>query len=170
MATDYELVPDSDLELSSDDELDSALGGEEVEESLETEATPLPYGRTWVFDFNTNRFVRYGSAPAEAWGKDALRMWCMTALHTMRGAHPILDDEFGIEDPYSLIGHPDSAENQSIWESDVRDALLQHDRILDVTDFVFEHNELADYLDVSFVIVTDDEDRVEFALPGGDEA
>lgn len=128
----FELIPpgedtDPDEELAAFAELDDVSPVEEEDEAQ-------PFGRSWLFDFDTGRMA---SSPQPVQGLDALVMWCQLALRTMRMAHPIFGDEYGMTEPDRLLGWIDDAERRALYVADARATLLGHDRVTDVRDFQF---------------------------------
>jgi hypothetical protein len=160
-----ELLPEDVRTLTADEELaayddildyDPELDRELAEEAIE------PFGRSWDFDFNARRFQNLGMGPAQTTGLDSLRMWVYACLNTAKDAHPIFDEDFGVEGLDDMIGQPWDAELAGRYRTAVRDALLQHDRITDVDGFHFNHNDLEEWVEVTFVIVVDDDEEVDF--------
>lgn len=132
-----------------------------------------PLGRGWSFDFLAHEFVFDGLSPANVYDVDQLAVWIEKAVRTAKYAHPIYGDEFGMEDPFALIGEPYTSELIGEYVTQVTDALMLHDRINSVTDFNFTQDPFTDQLYVSFTVVLDDDDvdpvTVD-ALPIGGEA
>lgn len=136
-----QLLPPLGDELMADDALAQASAQiPEIPDLTEVYEEPQPnaYGMTWLWDFNTNRFVTNGSGPARCWDTDSLRMWCQTAVAVNRGAHPIFSEDFGMDDAYAMIGTvKDDVSAQQQYMEDVAQALIQHDRITSVDEFDF---------------------------------
>lgn len=129
-----------------------------------------PLGKGWSFDFLTGQFVRHGSSPAEVYELDNLRVWIEKTLRTARNAHPIYGDQYGIVEPYELIGEAYSSELVGAYQEAVVEALMVHDRIAAVDSFYFQHDPMDDALFVSFQVMLDgqDEDVLEVnSLPLG---
>lgn len=160
-----DLLPDDGLDLDPDAAFEDTFGDEFDLDFEDLEATevvdPLPYGKSWAWDFSTGRFVRFGPSPGQTNGLDTLKTWIQKAMLTAKTAHPIYSDEFGMDSPDSLVGFVSDASAQDEWASDVREALLQHDRINDVTDFRFVVSDNGESLDVGFSVLTDEDDAIE---------
>ena len=157
-----DLLPDDGIDLDLDalygdfgDEFDIA-----TEDGIPTEELdPVPYGKSWAWDFSNGQFLKYGSQPAQTNGLDTLKTWINKTMLTARAAHIIYDDTYGVDEPDSLIGNGFDASAQNQWSENVRESLLEHDRISDVVDFVFV--EEGEYLEVSFSIITDEDDQID---------
>lgn len=152
------LPPDDEITLA--DELagvEALLTPSDLEIGAPPDA-PAPLGRGWAFDFTTNQFRRGGSRPAGVSGYDELTVWIEKCLRTARGAHPIYSADFGVDQPFSMIGQPFNAAAAGRYGQSVKQALLAHDRITDVTDFTFTGDESSGVLAVSFRVVTDEDD------------
>lgn len=132
--------------------------GEEVE--------GRPFGRSWLFDFERGQFLRPGADPTRAIGLDSLKMWVLNTLYTERFGSPIHDDDFGVELLDAAIGRQLTAEVTSAVSSTIREALVIHDRIVEVEDFEFASDADDDVLLVSFTVVLDSQDRVAFGNVG----
>lgn len=164
-----QLLPDDGGPVDPDTMLQSAFGDEfaaDVQDDIAVEDERRPYGRSWAWDYASGRFVMHGTAPAQVREREALRSWILKAVYTARLAHPIYSSQFGVDDPVAIIGEPVSAsgEAQALYEESVRAALLAHDRITDVSEFAWpEPDPDSEYLEVSFAVVTDDEDEMLFA-------
>jgi hypothetical protein len=151
-----ELLPvDQDL-ITADEEL--AAISEELGDDFDTytEAAPRAFGSTWAFDIRRRRFTRYGGAPVRVSGIDSLRVWIEFTLQLARLAHPIFTEDYGVDDPWTLIGQPLTAELVADYEDYVTDALMQHDRIESVDDFIFTPDD--DQLLISFTVTTNGPD------------
>lgn len=137
--SDFSLIPpDVDAVASLDDRLDAAeasLTADPFQEPGTAEETPVPYGVTWSFDYQAGRYRRSGTAPAEVRGEDALIEWIQLASQTARGAHASCPPDFGMEAPFAYVGLADPRVAIAEFESQLRTALLVHDRIEDVIDF-----------------------------------
>lgn len=72
----------------------------EAEESVETQ---LPLCRETAWDFERNRPIFSAGSPLEVTGRDAVKVWCYKALHTVRGRHEIYTTDYGSE-LQALIG------------------------------------------------------------------
>lgn len=118
-----------------------------------------PLGKGWSFDFLTGQFIRHGSSPAEVYDLDNLRVWIEKTLRTARFAHPIYGDQYGIIEPYALIGQPYSSELIGAYQEAVVEALTAHDRIAAVDSFYFQHDPMDDALLASFQVTLDGESQ-----------
>ena len=161
----FELVPQDDEELSPEEDL-AAAAEAAVEDPFELEdltEAPVPLGRTWAFDFERGRFLRYGGSPAAVTRESALTVWLLAAAYTAVGAHPIFPEEFGLERPYDPVGELDVTEAKSDLEERLREAWTQHDRVSDVVDLEVSFSPADDvfYIDTVSVIL-DEDDRVRF--------
>lgn len=128
-----------------------------------TETPPPPVGRSWAFDFTTNRFVTSPSAhgPLATSGLATLRLLIEKALRTARGAHPIYDDSYGIDLPADFIGGPVSKFPSDLYASRVREAAISaHERVVDVIDFQTQVDPTEDYVAVSFTVILDNADTL----------
>lgn len=165
----FELLPIDDAEIPAQDALNAAaaaaLGDREDPPSIET-AGPIPFGVSWAFDWEAGRFKRHGQSPVRVTGLDALREWCMMAVNSTRFAHGVFSDRFGMDDPNELIGGGLGEDDDiaSDAEEKIREALMIHDRIVDVTEFDIEWNPVEGILYLhSFTAVTDEADELPFA-------
>lgn len=156
----FELLPPSDDLLTPEDDLNAAAAS-----ALEDPNAPIPVagnvpeplGVSWLFDFEAGRFVRQGGAPARVTDVESLKQWCLAALNSARYAHAIFSDEFGMEHPVDDLGAAVATEVVTDFATRIRDALLVHDRISDVTDIISSFDPLSGIVFVSFVVVTDEE-------------
>ena len=149
---DFELIqPDPGL-ISPDVALDAALAP--VEE-IETIDAPVPFGRTWRFDFQDGQFVRDGGAPQVVYDLDTLIVWVEKTLRTAQLAHPIYGDDYGVPEPFELIGQAPDEHELSAHEEAITSALLFHDRIMAVEDFEFSQDPFEETLQVSFTVQVD---------------
>ena len=156
------LIPGDDVDQRVDAAVASALATEPDEAEVET----LPFGSSWQFDFETGLFVREGSGAQRAYGEAAIAMWCMMALSSTRFAHDVFSEAFGTESTDDLLGQAMTGEIASEYEARMRDALLVHDRIVAVEDFMVEFDPASDTLEISnFTVVTDEEERM--SIDGG---
>lgn len=160
-----DLLPDDGLDLDPDAVLEDNFGDEfdlDFEDQEATEfADPLPYGKSWAWDFSKGRFVRFGPSPAQTNDLETLKTWIQKSMLTAKNAHPVYSEDFGMDSPDALIGFISDPSAQDEWASDVRETLLQHDRIADVTDFTFVATDNGEALDVSFSVITDEDDNIE---------
>lgn len=126
-------------------------------------ADEVPLGKTWWFDFDQRRFVSGGGrGPLAVRGIAGLRIWVEKTLRTARGAHPIYSGDYGLDDPWDIIGSPLAAISVGDLESRIRDALTYHPRIVDVSDFVATKDEDQEALFLSFRVILDDETLLAF--------
>lgn len=159
----FELLPADDAEPSADDVLDaaaeSALEGPDAPVTVDP---PVPFGRTWLFNYDTGRFVRHGGSPAEVRGRASLAVWAGMAIRAARFAHPIFSDEFGMDRPESPIGEVVSlVEEASDWGERVRDALTVHDRVSSVDNVDIRYLPSEEMIYVHDLQVVTDEDDLE---------
>lgn len=150
-----ELSPDADLAAAEASALEDPFSIPVAEDA------PVPFGRTWFFDWDRGRFIRHGSAPAEARGDGALIQWCQMALRSAWMAHRVFSPEFGIERPDSPIGlsGAEAEAEAADWAARAREALLVHDRIVEVEGLSVRLLEDAIYFG-PFTVVTDESDSV----------
>lgn len=123
---------------------------------------PVPFGRTYPFDYERRRMVRRGGAPVEVTGLTALREWLLAAAYTARGAHPIYSGEFGVTRPDWPIGEVDVDERVADYEDALREAWLVHDRVAAVENFSADFDPTTEVLTFSVDVVTDEDERVTF--------
>lgn len=159
---DFPLIPDPEPDLSPEDDL--AAAARSLAEAADTpvleEEPPEPFGKTPLFDFERGRLVRAGSSPVYVSGLRAVEQWCLMALHTARYAHPVVSDDFGMEEPDGLRGHVFEEELASDWGERLEDALLFHDRITAVEDVTVRWFPEHGLLLAEFVAVTDEEETL----------
>lgn len=153
-------APPSDAEEAAEFDDDELLDAEPL--VVEEEDRP-PIGKSWAFDFVTNRFLpKPSGGPSETRGALTLRYWVEKCLRTDRGAFPIHDVEYGLDGLDDMIGAPaDSEEMDSLGER-VREALLYHPRISDVVGFQVFSDPDQEVVYVSFRVVTDEDEELEF--------
>lgn len=158
------LLEEPDEPLTVDERLDAALAG--VAPGEETE-TRLPFGRGWAFDFEQGKFVAHGTSPAAVSGYAQLATWIEKTLRTARFAHAIYSDDYGVDDPWQGIGFAYTPGLAAKLARSITDALTVHDRISNVTDFVFDGGGTST-LFISFRVVTDEDDeQLDFTIPFG---
>lgn len=156
---DFTLLP-SDEEGATDidarlDAAEEALLTDPAQLAAQVQA-PIPFGRSWSFDWQGGRFYRSGTAPTEVRGEGALIQWIQAAMHTASGAHPIFSNAFGLEDPEAVLDQLDPEEALDDFEADMREALTQHDRIQDVQDFAATFDPSTGVVTItSLTVVTD---------------
>ena len=126
-----------------------------------TDEQPPPIGRSWDFDFGERRFrtVR-GRGPLEVRGMEVLRKWVEKALNTQRSAHAIYSDDYGVEEPFHLIGQAGDVLDSAPMQEQITEALTFHPRISNVKDYVFDFDPEDEALWVTFTVVADDEDEI----------
>lgn len=163
----FDLLPTDDDEVPPEDDVDAAEAAALTEPDAEAELgedAPMPYGRTWLFDFPAGRTQRQGAAPAETRGLGALRMWCLMAIYSARYAHGVFSDEFGMEHPEVPIGELPSDEAAADYGRRLEEALLVHDRVVAVENYKATVNPLEGVLEIeTFDVVTDEDERIQFA-------
>lgn len=152
---DDDVTPDADLDAAEQSALEDAL------DVADTTAAPVPFGRTWFFDWALGRFRRHGLAPAETRGEGALRQWVEMVFHSAWMGHAVFSPEFGVERPDSAIGMVgmDALVEASDWAARFREALLVHDRIAEVDGLDVQLLDDAIYCG-PFEVITDEDDRV----------
>lgn len=122
-----------------------------------TDAPPPPLGRSWAFDFTTNRLVAAASGVSETHGLATLRTWIEKCLRTDRGAHPIHSDDYGMVRPFDMIGHQLTDVSKDDVRDRVTDALTKHPSIAAIDQFDMTYTtDGDDALFVDFNVVTSD--------------
>lgn len=131
--TNFELVPPSTLEITPEEQLAASelLLDEDIEVA---EDEPEPFGRSIAFDHENRRTTLYGGSPVWTDGLDTLQVWIKNMMWTERMAHTIFSDDFGMDDPYSLIARTARADLWQAYQSDLTEALLVHDRIAEIRE------------------------------------
>jgi hypothetical protein len=160
----FTLIPQTDVPLSPQDELANAVADALDVPQAEPQRIVEPYGRSWMLaDQRSGGFVRRGGDVVVVEGKEALKAWCIMAVHTERYAHPIFSDQFGVEGIAATIGQfPTPGVANRVGDAIIR-ALLRHDRIAAVEDMDVDYDpDAGEILIRSFTVVTDDEDRLFF--------
>jgi len=151
LSLNVELIPPDPGLINPDLALDAALA---PVEDLTTDV-PSPFGRSWRFDFVAGQFVKEGTVPKVVYELDTLIMWVEKTLRTARTAHPIYEEEYGVDEPMRLVGVPlDDAETQA-WQESATAALLVHDRIVDVSNFSYSQDPFEETLLASFTVLID---------------
>lgn len=94
----FSLLPVDDPQLSPDEQVAASVAGALAPPSSQTpvaEPAPMPFGRSWQFDFEEGQFIRAGGAPADTQGFGALEQWLLMAAKSARYAHAVFcaDDE-----------------------------------------------------------------------------
>jgi hypothetical protein len=162
----FELLPAADS-LTADSELTAVDAALEPAGDPVADDSPRVYGRGWAFDFVSGQFTRGGNSPLEVTGLAQLRMWIEKTLRTARMAHPIYSDDYGIDQPYSVIGQPFTPGAAGRYARAISDALLVHDRITQIKDMTFTGGPNDVVLAVSFTVVTDEEEATFEDIPIG---
>lgn len=152
-ALNYELLPPDPGLISPDLALDAALA---PVEDIENDA-PIPFGRSWRFDFLTGQFVRDGTVPKIIYELDTLIIWIEKTLRTARLVHPIYSDEYGVENAAVTepIGQQVTDDMLSEYQDAISDALTAHDRIVSVEEFDFDQDPFEETLNASFTVMVD---------------
>jgi hypothetical protein len=154
-------------EVVGEDEELAAVDAAEERELLAPPAVvdaPPPLGRGWLMDFQRGRFVPAATGgPAATYGTTTLRLWIEKCIRTRRGAHPALNEDYGIDLDDDLWGGGLDDEAIVMIEDGVRDALLIHPRIAQVRDFSAEvwDDDAEGALNVHFTVVLDDDSAYE---------
>lgn len=161
----FTLLPAEDPQSTPDDQVAAAVAGALAAPASQTPVTPdppVPFGRSWQFDFEQGRFIREGGSPAPTSGLfGGLVQWCLMAIHSARYAHPVFSDAFGMENPDDLIGEFADGEALADWQRHLVEALLVHERITSVENFDLDWDPSTGILTInSFDVVTDEDQRV----------
>jgi hypothetical protein len=147
----YDLIPPDPGLINPDLQLDAALAP-----VVDTDPdAPIPFGKSWRFDFVAGQFVKDGTAPQETYELDSLIMWIEKTARTARYAHPIYSDQYGVEEPDALIGQQADDALLSAYEDGLTEALLVHDRIVAVEGFGFSQDPFDEVLYASFTVIVD---------------
>lgn len=126
-----------------------------------TDTPPPPLGRSWRFDFVSQRFVSTTSGVAETRGLATLRVWIEKCMRTDRGAHPIYSDDYGMVRPFDMIGMQLSDISKDDLEQRITDALTMHPSIVSIEDFDMTYNtDGDDALFVSFTVILTDQQTI----------
>lgn len=129
-----------------------------VEEVVVTQPAPAPLAKSWAFDFNLGQFFHAGQrGPTPTFGLVTLRYWIEKCLMTERGGSLIHSESYGIEGLTELIGEPQGVLSATLRDR-VTDALTFHPRISEVADFEITSDPDNEYVEVSFTVITDEED------------
>ena len=151
--TGYNLAPPDPGLVNPDLALDAALAPVDPAAG----AGPTPFGRAWRFDFVENQFVRDQNGVQPTYETDTLTVWIEKCLRTSRFAHSIYSDQFGLDNPYLLIGmQADDDELISEWQDQITAALKRHERITDVQGFSFNQDPFDEGLFASFTVTVDE--------------
>lgn len=154
---DIEEIPEEDEPLDEDDDLEDLE--DDDPDALVLEAEPFsPLGRSWAFDFVEGRFVKTPNrGPLQTRGIETLRYWVEKCLRTERGAFPLHDGDYGIEDMSDPVGSLQSSDAAAELQGRVRDALTYHPRISDIAEFQTSFDPDSEVLEVSFRVIVDDD-------------
>lgn len=133
------LLPNDGVTIDPD--LDLSLSGvapdDLVTPSVETPRTQV-FGKSWQWDEDAGRFLRYGGAPAVTRGEDTAITWVKILLSIPRTSYPIFDDDIGLDDPWSLmVDVPLDAQTEQQWIDQITDALSIEPRFTEVDNFTF---------------------------------
>jgi hypothetical protein len=130
---DFELIPADTEDLSVDDELAGLVDPDDLDLAFVEDDEAKPFGKSVWLDVDNDP----SRPPVVVYDVDSFIVWATIALKTEMGRWPIFPDDFGMEDPARLIGHADDVELRAEYMRDVRDTLMQHDRVTNVGGFVW---------------------------------
>jgi len=138
---------------------DALVTGEAPADLVVAPQTPDPVGIAPNFNFDLKRFVpTVVSGTSFTRGTETLKARIVVALSVGRGALAIFDDDFGMEQPFDMLGLPITDPVWADLEDRVRDALTYYDEVADVTDFEIISDPLADSaVVVNFTVVQTDQ-------------
>lgn len=124
---------------------------------------PQPIGKSWAFNFLTNRFYpTAGGGPQETRRQTTLRFWVEKCLRTERASYPIYSDDYGVEGVNDLLGQALSEADVAEYAANVHEALTFHPNVTDVTGFQAFWDDVEEALSVSFAVITDQGEEVAF--------
>lgn len=151
-----EEAPSPEEEIAALEQALDAIGTEAGSVTVADE--PPPIGRSWAWDDSKPGFVVApgGRGPAETFGDQTLTTWCIKALQTAQGAHPIYPSDYGLADANRWVGKRLTTADHARLEAAIHDALTFHPRIIDVIDFDAYQDPDQEVLEVSFTVVRDD--------------
>lgn len=159
------IVPDDSVALPPPDEqlraaTDVLSYPDEVD--LVVAVEPVPIGRGYAFSPELKSFLLgpNGTGVLTTVGIDTLRNWVVKVLNTQKGAHPIYSDDFGMEDPFALIGEPIMEAAIGEYEQIISDAVTYHPRITGIDNYVANLTATGDGVEVSFDVIMDDDNIV----------
>lgn len=159
---DLELIP-ADEDLSVDEELAGLVDPDDLDLAFVEDDEAQPFGKSIWLDVDNDP----ARPPLVVHGVDSFIVWATVALRTQMGAWPIFPDDFGMEDPRRLIGYPDDVERRAEYMRDVRETLMQYDRVTNVGGFVWrlldDTGEVGGY-DVTVELDGDEEINLEVTL------
>lgn len=160
----FELLPIEDTDLiAASEQLEAAEASITDNPFAQATAapTPIPFGRSWQWDRETERYVRLGTAPVETRGLDTLRAWIYAALQTAQGVHAVFPAAFGIENPDDWIGVVDPTDALVTFEPRANVALKRHNRIEEVDDLTAEYDPGEGVITIEdLVVITDEQEAV----------
>lgn len=159
---DFELVP-ADDDLTPDEELALLSDPDDFVLAPDQEDQPLPFGKSIWIDLDD----RPGHPPTVVHGIDSFVVWATVALKTKMGTWEIFPDDFGMEDPDRLVGHPDDTERRAEYMRDVRQTLRQYDRVTNVGNFQWELDDTGEVVEVSIEVELDGDELVLLEVPVG---
>lgn len=141
------------------EEAEDAVGADEL--VVTTEAPPDPVGRSWAFNFETQRFVLAGHQPIETRRTQTIRYWIQKCLTQPQGGNLIHPAGYGFDKPTEIFGQQFDAADQSTLQERVEDALLPHPSITAVEAFeAGQDPEDEEALLMRFHVALDDETTV----------
>lgn len=160
--SDFTLIPPDDPQSSPTDDLDASVAGALALPDVTTPVTedpPMPFGRTWRFDWENGQFVQSGQSPVDAIGLEAVAEWCEMAIHTARYSSPIFTDEFGMERPDEVIGEFAVGEVLADYQRNLIEALMVHERIASIENVELRWDPTVGVLYIDNLDVVTDEDE-----------
>lgn len=158
---DFELLPASTLNVTAEEQLAVSEALIDTDEVEEIEDPPEPYGRSLAFDHEARKFPLIGGQPNWTEGIETLIQWIKNMMWTSRMAHTIFSDDFGMDDPWALVGAPAQAALWQAYKTDLNDALLVHDRIAEVNSIQMDVDpEEPDLVIVTIEITTDEAEEI----------
>ena len=163
LADDISVVPDDGIDITPDQEI-AVLDALDLASAAPIEPESEPFGRSWNFNANVS-----GDATQFVYGVDSVRVWAETVVQIARFSSAIVDEHIGLDGLDEMVGQIDSPEIRGVSETDIEEALLVHDRITGVGDFVWEAADEALLMSATIEIDGDEEVRLT-AVPVGMEA
>jgi hypothetical protein len=161
---DYSVTPADDPQSTSQADLDAAAAGALASQDAVVPVDPepvQPFGSSWLFDWANGQFVRVGQSPMPVSEVNALAEWAQMAIRTGRYAHPVFSDEFGVDEPDSVVGEFARGEALADWQRELVEALMVHDRVTSVENVTLDWDPTTGILTVlSLDIVTDEDTTV----------